>query len=48
MTITLADSDEIIALNVRAFSGIDPDQIKVLWVDMKDEEPRYDPDSMPR
>jgi hypothetical protein len=41
------DDQKIMALNVRAFSGVDFDQIKIRYVDMKDEEPQYDVDAMP-
>ena len=51
MIIRLADQGssqtDIVALNVRAFLDIDPNQMKVLWVSMKDEEPKYDPDNIP-
>ena len=49
MTITFADPQHqnagIIALNVRAFRGIDYDKLKILYADMKDEPPLYDPDA---
>ena len=41
------DDQKIIALNVRAFSAVDFDKIKIRFVDMKDEEPQYDVDAMP-
>ena len=37
----------VVALNVRAFRDIDPDKIKILYSDMKDEPPLYDPDAKP-
>jgi hypothetical protein len=52
MTITpnkpIEGSPEIIALNVRAFADIDTDRIKVRWVEMRDAEPEYNVDNMPR
>ena len=52
MIIRLADQGPsqtgVVALNVRAFRDIDPNQMKVLWVSMKDEEPKYDPDNIPK
>jgi hypothetical protein len=39
---------KIMALNVRAFSGVDFDKIKIRYVDMKDEDPQYDVDAMPK
>ena len=51
MTITMISPNHefagVVALNVRAFQDVDPDKIKVRWVDMKDEEPIYDPDIQP-
>ena len=51
MIIRLADQGPsqtgVVALNVRAFRDIDPNEMKVLWVSMKDEEPNYDPDNFP-
>ena len=40
-------SPEIVALNVRAFTDIDTDKIKVRWVEMRDAEPEYNVDAMP-
>lgn len=51
MTSTLADPDHdfagVMALNVRAFSGMSYDKIKIIYVDMKDEPPEYDVDNIP-
>jgi hypothetical protein len=51
MTTTIADpnheGEEIMSLNVRAFSDIDSDKIKVRHVEMRDAEPEYDVDKMP-
>lgn len=51
MTTTLAESNtegqKIMSLNVRAFSDIDSDNIKVRHVEMRDAEPEYDVDKMP-
>jgi hypothetical protein len=51
MTTTIADPNhegqEIMSLNVRAFSDIDSDKIKVRHVEMRDAEPEYDVDKMP-
>ncbi len=48
MTTILADPNHgIMSLNVRAFSDIDSDKIKVRWVEMRDATPEYDVDKMP-
>lgn len=48
MTISFADTKHELAgsvlVNVCAFLYVDYEKIKVLYVDMKDEEPLYDPD----
>ncbi len=48
MTITFADQDHAltgnVSVNVRTFLDAEYEKIKVLYVDMKDEEPLYDPD----
>ena len=50
LTITVAEPNPktpaIMALNVRAFQGIDYDKIKIQYVSMKDEEPMYDPETI--
>lgn len=51
LTITLVEpfeaGREIVGLNVRAFQDMDYDKIKIVYADMKDEEPLYDVDAMP-
>lgn len=51
MTLTLAEpfekGHEIVGLNVRAFQDMDYDKIKIVYVDMKNEEPLYNVNKMP-
>jgi hypothetical protein len=50
MTVTLINPNHEmagnLAVNVRTFLDVDYDKIKVLWVDMKDEDPQYEPDAV--
>ena len=50
MTITLAEpfepGHEIVGLNVRGFHDMDYNKIKIVYADMKDEEPLYDVEAM--
>ncbi len=52
MTSSLADPAHemagVIALNVRAFHDMDYNKIKIIYVDMKDEPPEYDVDTIPK
>jgi hypothetical protein len=50
MTSTVPDPNSqcagVVSVNVRAFMDVDHADIKVLYVNMKDEDPQYDPDAI--
>ena len=50
MMTALADSHHEhaanVAVNVRTFVDVEHADVKVLWVDMKDEDPQYSPDGI--
>jgi hypothetical protein len=50
MTSTVPDPDNhcagVVSVNVRTFLDIDHANVKVLYVDMKDEDTQYDPDAI--